>query len=453
MYSLAVRNLLNPILERRSGIYWTNHYYSLVENKLLPKDNIHEIQMEKIKRLVAHAYQNSPFYTSRFDDAGVRVSDIKTPEDLKKIPPLTREDLNCHLDSLTARNIPREDLHVDSTGGSTGLATKFIRNNGCIGIKKASEYRFNNWTGWKPGEKVLYYWPALSDFARVEPLFSVWKKKYITRQLLLYSGRLNERILGEHLAIVESFRPHLMRVFPNSLQIFAEYLLKMHKSLEIPRGIICVGEPLNDYQRKIFEQAFSTSVFNCYVSRECGNIACECEFHNGLHIAEELLFLEISNKDDKGYGDILITDLENFGMPLIRYKIQDASRWVQGDCPCGRKLMRIDVSAARETDFLVSPDDGSLVSGATLIHYVLAEGPKIGRIQIVQDEKDHLLVRMAGEEERNNEEGIVHIRKMIETIFRGKMKVDLEFVDHIPFMPSGKYRFIDRKIPKEEFSG
>ena len=266
-----------------------------------------------------------------------------------------------------------------------------------------------------------------------------------SRYLKLFSGRLNEEILSEHLEAFIKFRPSLIRAFPSSLQKFAKYINEKRAVLPSPKAIICVGEPLLQSQRELFSKIFGCDVFNCYVSRECGNIACECAAHDGLHIAEEMIYLEIENHGKNEFGEILLTDLWNMGMPLIRYKIQDAARFIKGDCSCGKKHRRIGVDAARLSDFLISPVDGSYVSGSTLTHYLLAEGPQIGRVKIIQDKKDHLTIMIAGEE-RFSTKGVEHIKKRLKIIFKGKMYFDFEFVDNIPLLKSGKYSFVERKF-------
>jgi phenylacetate-CoA ligase len=418
-------------------------YRDLSQSQYRDPGALKELQLGKLKKLIVHAYEHTAFYKKRLDQIRLNPYRLNSFEEFKRIPPLTREDLNGSLESMIAQNIDKTELHFDSTGGSTGLATQFARNNGCLGIKKASEYRFNNFAGWSPGEKILYYWPALMDFSAQQKPPVVLKKKLFSRQLALHAGRLNDRILSDHVAYFSKFKPDLVRAFPNSLQIFAEYVLDRKLEFKVKRGVICVGEPLNDYQRQLFRRVFNCDTLNCYVSRECGNIACECENHSGLHVADELLYLEIGNDKEGEIGELIITDLENYGMPLIRYRIQDASKWAKGKCACGRNLMKIDLNAARLTDYLISPHDGAKISGSTLVHYLLAVGPRVGRFKLIQDKADHLLIQMTENFEKNKN-GIDHARTTIDRIFKGAMKIDIEFVEDLPFLESGKYRFVER---------
>lgn len=443
LYSRIHAYSLWPLLERREHLHTGGHLGFLKAGAGLTLEQLRTYQLGKLKLLLRHAYDNTIFYKRRFDQIGFHPDDLSSLEDLKKIPPVTRQDLNEHLEDMIARNISEKERHYASTGGSTGLATRFARDNGCLSIKKAAEYRFNTWMGWKPGDKILYYWPALTDFSSEGSKTNCYKSLLLYRSLRLFAGRLNEKILAEHVRKYIAFKPSLIRAFPSALQRFAEYALNSGVSLPEPRGIITVGEPLIETQRNLFRDIFHSDVFNCYVSRECGNIGCECPAHNGMHIAEEMVYLEIEARKEGEFGEILLTDLWNMGMPLIRYRIQDAAKWVDGFCSCGRQHRRIGVEAARISDFLISPINDSYISGATLLHYLLAEGPQIGRVKLLQDAKDHLNIIIAGDKV-SSQAGVKHIKSKLEIIFEGSMKVDFTFVEEIPLLPSGKYQFVQR---------
>ena len=444
-FSIIHRNIIWPLVEHRNNIKTKRDLLFLSTSENWSQDEILHFQLKRLKNILHHAYDNTSFYKERFDKFGLKPNDIKLLEDFKQIPPVTRDDLNNHLDKMIAKNISEENRFFSTTGGSTGIATRFAIDNKCLGIKKASEYRFNTWAGWKPGEKILAYWPALADFDANVTQQVTLKNLLYSRHLKLFSGRLNEKILSEHLKAYIKFRPSLIRAFPSALQKFAEYLKDKGTNLPQPKAIICVGEPLLESQRTLFKNVFGCGVYNCYVSRECGNIACECPAHEGLHIAEEMIYLEIENQGEDGFGKILITDLWNMGMPFIRYEIQDAARFIKGNCSCGKKHRRIGVDAARLSDFLISPVDGSYVSGSTLIHYLLAEGPQVGRVKLVQDANDHISILMTGDEE-SNRKSVDHIKARLNTVFKGKMKLHFEYVDEIPLLNSGKYSFVERKF-------
>lgn len=446
LFSKIHSKIIWSIVEHRNGILTKKHLDYLILSEKWSHDKIKQFQLERIKVIVRHAFENCSFYKNHFNKIKLTPDDINSFKDFNKIPPVTREDLNMHLDDMIAKNVNEKERHSSTTGGSTGVATRFIRDNACLAIKKASEYRFNTWAGWKPGEKILAYWPALADFSGSKNSRGEFAISLLySRHLKLYAGKLNEKILSEHVKTFKKFCPHLVRAFPSALERFAMFVEGSGLSIPQPKAVICVGEPLMESQRALFKKVFGCDVYNCYVSRECGNIACECSFHSGLHVAEELIYLEIDSPNTGEVGEVFLTDLWNVGMPLIRYKIQDAAKWEIDDCSCGKPHKKIGVNAARLSNFLISPVDGSYVSGSTLTHYLLAEGPQVGRVKLVQDANDHILVMMTGDEE-SNRKSVEHIKNRLNVIFKGKMKLDFEYVDKIPLLNSGKYSFVERKF-------
>jgi len=346
LYSKVHSVLVRPFWERRNGLGTREHLRFLMKSELWSEARLRSYQIERLRLVLRHAYEHTQFYKKRFNEAGFNPYEVDSFDPLKRIPPVTRQDLNDSLKDMIADTIPENERHFDATGGSTGLPTKFARDNACLSIKKASEYRFNMWAGWNPGEKILAYWPALTDFSGDEKKGYEVRSLLYTRNLKLFSGQLNEKILSDHVQAFRWFRPHLIRAFPSALQRFAEYVSQLEVVLPRPKAIICVGEPLLQSQRAIFSKVFGCDVFNCYVSRECGNIACECSAHDGLHIAEELVYLEIENQGKGEFGEIFLTDLWNMGMPLIRYRIQDAAKWLKGDITgqLARRNLELDAS-------------------------------------------------------------------------------------------------------------
>lgn len=453
MYSSIYRTLILPLWELKQKRHTRHSLQQLKANARLSRAQVQACQFQKLKSIIQHAYDHTKYYRQVFDALGCTPASLTTIADLGRLPFVTREILNDRHKDMIADTYAPNEIHYDATGGSSGLTTRFARDNACLAIKKAAEYRFNGFTGWKPGEKILYYWPALKDFARTGSPRSLLKNQLLTREILLYAGKLNPEVLSEHVQILQRFKPALIRCFPSALQQLAEYCKEQAIRLPVSRGIISVGEPLLDSQRVIFQEIFCAPAYNCYVSRETGNMACECNQHNGLHVADDMVFIEVVNPDINGMGEIAVTDLTNYGMPLIRYRIQDACRIPNKACPCGSNFTRIDLSGARLTDYFIAPTDNSFISGASLVHYLLAEGSGLGRMQLVQDAQDHILVRIA-DNEQNCSEGMQQIRTKIDAMFKGSMRTDFEFVESIPFLASGKYCFAKRtftpsKTPKD----
>ncbi|OHB73452.1 MAG: hypothetical protein A2V70_06775 [Planctomycetes bacterium RBG_13_63_9] len=445
LFSRLVKHVAFPLNELREGTRVLPLLRRLEATQYADAESLHRLRLEKLRALLQHAYHNTIFHRRRFDEAGIRPEDVREFDDLRLLPPMSKGDIVRHQRELVARNLPPAQLRRTATGGSTGTHTPFVRDKDCYDVKRAAEFRFNQWIGWHVGEKVAVVWPAIQDVYGPETLKAKLRHMFVDRHVLFYAGQLDERLMGQIAGRLHRFAPSLIRTFPNTLAILSKYIRDATRYRIRPKGIWSSGEPLLPSQRALFEEVFQCPVFNCYAARECGHAASECEAHDGLHINAECLHLEFEMHGkpvpagEPGY--LLITDFDNLGMPFIRYQIEDIGVPLAGSCRCGRSLPRMDVCAGRVSDFVRSPHDGSLVSGAILVHDLVAEGPDVGQLQVVQDAEDHLILRI-----NRGSRGVLgatetqHVRNVIDRVFHGAMRLTIVPVQSIPREKSGKHR-------------
>jgi phenylacetate-CoA ligase len=213
---------------------------------------------------------------------------------------------------------------------------------------------------------------------------------------------------------------------------------------------------LEDEGRDVIERVFGCRVFNRYGCREVSVIASECSAHSGLHVMAEGLFVEIETSTGPArpgeVGSILITDLLNLAMPLIRYRVGDMGAWARGDCPCGRNLPRLERLAGRVTDFLVG-SDGQLVSGAALTINLVAKRPSLGQVQIRQSRAGEAVFRVVPGPGFDEQADADFLRRAARQYLGQAAMVTLEVVDEVPATLSGKYLFSQSSVPLELLAG
>ena len=176
-----------------------------------------------------------------------------------------------------------------------------------------------------------------------------------------------------------------------------------------------------------------------------------------MHINAESLYVETVPPQDtqsfeyseKGTGEIVVTDLLNYGMPLIRYKMGDMGILADELCACGRGLPLLKNIVGRTSDIFYTPDKKRVTAGS-LVLYLVDEAPGlIGQAQIVQDKLDHLIIRMTNNPPPKREIK-EYQRKVVKRLFGEKMKVSFETVTEIPIEKSGKYLFTKCLLSKDE---
>ena len=210
-------------------------------------------------------------------------------------------------------------------------------------------------------------------------------------------------------------------------------------------NVVCAAERLFPSDREAIVTAFGKNVFETYGSREVMLIAAECDAHDGMHVSMENLLVELVVREDGRErpaeigetGEVILTDLHNYGMPFVRYASGDlAVSRGRAPCPCGRNLVRIGPVEGRVTETLLDADGGR-ISGLLFAVVLTLLGESLRATQIVQHRDRSVTVRV--ECDWLSAETEAQLRAYIEPYLRG---LPLRFVrvDTLALDPSGKRR-------------
>jgi phenylacetate-CoA ligase len=452
MIRQVVKHVTFPLVARREGLGGImRHLASLEESQFWPPERIHGLQLRRLGRLLVHAYENTDFYKKRFDEAGFNPYAFRHADELLKIPTLTKEQIRANVRELTARTIPQSRLHHAETGGTSDVKMRFVRDNACLPAKEAALYRFNRWAGWDFGDYLGMVWPAHQDLMGRGTWKSRLRNELYQRNLLFPAAVIDDSACEAYLRRLEKKRPAAILAFCSPIYELARYMQRTGRDGCRVNGLITTGEPLYDHQRKLVSEMFHCDILDSYRTREAGPMAQECPAHQGMHINAECLYVELENSrplagSSERAGSVVVTDLLNYGMPFIRYHMADMAVMSKKTCPCGRGLPLIDRVVGRALDVFVTPD-GGLVSTIALVMYMVNAAPGFfGRMQIIQDARDHLTVKMT-RDPMPGPEVMNHQRDVAALIFGPRMRMTYEFVDDIPSEKSGKYLFARRLIP------
>ena len=360
-------------------------------------EDLKGLQLRRLKVRLDHAYRHCRFYRDRWDAVGLVPSDIQSLKDLSSLPILTKTDIQQQREAMIADDCPRSQMFLDHTGGSSGAPIAYYQSIDVDLSRKAGTKRHNRWAGYRVGDKIAMVWGAPRDIAN-----QGWKPRLrnllLDRTLVLDTGHLTEAKVLAFSHRLKRFRPKIIIGYARSLAHVARFMRETGELAYQPESIITSAEVLEDDDRQLIEDVFGCPVFDRYGCREVGVLASECEQHQGLHTMAEGLIIEVVNGGKPAApgetGKLLVTDLLNFAMPLIRYEIGDMAAFDAHPCPCGRGLPRLRQIAGRVTDFVVG-SDGRLVSGVFLATYVVAKRPALGQVQITQDTPGELVYRIA----------------------------------------------------------
>ena len=444
LYPKLVRNVFVPLSLWRAGeLAQTRYLREYERTQFLPTEAIRDLQWRRLRSLLEHAYAQCPFYRARFERGGLTPSDLRGPDDLRALPILEKRDIQEQGDDMVARNWPRGDLIRNQTGGSTGTPVSFYLSKARKCSRAAATLRHNRWAGWRIGDRAAVIWGAPQD-RPPDSRRARLRGALLREPLWLDTGNVTEASLAAFHTELLRYRPRIIQAYARSAVLFARYAQASGLTPHRPHAIVTSAEVLEDDERRLLEDVFGCPVYNRYGCREVSVVASECAAHSGLHVMAEGLYVEIETPNGAAapgeMGSILVTDLLNLAMPLIRYRIGDLGAWASGVCSCGRGLPRLERVAGRVTDFLVG-DDGRLVSGVFLATYVVAQRPSLGQVQIRQHEAGALTYRIKPGRDFNSTGDLEYLRSTTRRYLGERMRIDSELVQELSPEPSGKFLF------------
>lgn len=448
VHPLIRRSIIEPLWAIKSGTPLLRHWRELEESQFLSEKQLRERQWARLKMMVEFAFLNNAYYRRRFQEYGIRLEEIKTPEDLRKAPILTKKEIRGHGEQLISNGFNRSHLMEAKTGGSTGTSLKLYLTEECSELKNACARRHNRWSGWEVGEPVAAVWG--------NPVYPVGLKEKLRDALLsptiyLDTMALTEEAVKKFAADWGRVRPTLLFGHAHSIYLLAKMVLETGIHGIAPKGVISSSMMLLPHERAVIERVFCVKVFDRYGCEEVGLISSECGRHEGMHINIDHLFVEFIKEDGTPaqpgeLGAIVVTDLINKAMPFIRYRIEDMGVPLDRKCPCGRELPMMENVAGRVADFLVKKD-GTRIAGISLIENSLTRIPGIEQMQIVQNDRENIIVNIVPDDHFSSENKRELIRYFSKT-FGSDMQIDLREVPEIQAERNGKYRFSICRVDK-----
>jgi phenylacetate-CoA ligase len=440
--ALLIRRALFPAWVRKNRSARLTYLHDMELTQYLPQDQLREMQWTRFKAMLDYAHRHSAFYRGKLQAAGLTPADVRTFDDLRFVPLTTKTDIQEHLDDLITAPYRDRVLLKDMTGGSTGSPMIFYYDEDRRDSRTAAALRHDRWTGWNIGERIAVLWGAPRDVARPGRWQTRLRDWIIQRALVLDASRIDEAAMAAFCRRLQAYRPRFVLAYANTLAMFAQYVRDAGVMPMRPEAVICSGEFLTEDNRALIESTFGCKVFNRYGSREFSVIASECHIHQGMHVSAENLLVEVVSDDDAGHGaegQIVVTDLRNYAMPMIRYRTMDVGALKAGACRCGRGLPLLDLTGGRVTDFLTAVS-GSRVSGIVMATYGITNIRGVRQVQFVQHRRGAVTARIARGPQWTDESFRLLTEK-VRGLLGMEMIVEAEFVDHIPLEASGKYRF------------
>jgi phenylacetate-CoA ligase len=418
------------------------YYYLYKQTLYWSAERIKEYQLKQLRRILDHAYYNIPYYRKLFNDNGISPQSINDFEDFKKVPHLLRENIKNNLKELTPLYADLKSVYRGSSSGSTGKPISYYIDNNSLSAGKAAMYLGWSLAGWELGDKGLHVWgnPRIVNEQWNKASSKIKDRvmnhyKYPAFRLTEYSQFI------EMLTMIKRKQFRFVDGYMTAIYLLSNYIKEKNITLNKFDYVLTTAETLQDYQRSIIEQTLGP-VYDGYGCSEIEGIANQCKICNNYHVMDPHVIVEYGDSvvGDDGSKEIVVTELDNYIMPFIRYKIGDLA--IEADNNCEINYSAIKKITGRSSDIIKLPDGGSLVVssffGGALMRKI---GDNIKQYQIVKTQHDKIIVRISVNESFKNEDK-KHIHQYIDEYLRDKIHYEVIIVDRIDLPDTGKFKLL-----------
>jgi len=423
----------------------------LRESERWSRDRIEALQLERLRRLVITAYDETTYWRTLMDEHEISPSNIHTLEDLRRFPLLEKSVLRARREQMVWRDEGRR-VQLVHTSGSTNEALQFYTSATREAHINAARMRGHEWGGVRQGEREMYFWGSPIELSRQDRIKQV-------RDWLINDGWTNgfevtpERVAG-YVEYWKRWRPKCIFGYPSTFVLTAK--MAEQQGIDLRRlqdhglkAIFTTSEMLGEVNRKIIGAAFGVPVYDSYGLREAGLIGNECE-HGTMHCTDEQAILETIDphtlQPTDGEGELVVTNIMGLVMPIIRYRTGDIVTLSKDPCPCGRMLSTIKITGGRIADFLVT-DQGKWVVGYSFI-YICRSVEGIVKFQVRQDRIGQIRILLVTDDSFPAD-GAEQVRRAARQRLGSTDEVIVELVDDIKPLPSGKYRPLVSSVTEE----
>lgn len=441
LYTRLAAGVLFPLHERFKGHATVAVRQRLEQSQWWEPERIAQGQLQRLREFLVEIGQRVPYHRELFARLGFDPAGIRSIDDLRRLPTMSKPDMRTHADRLAAEG--HGPLTRLSTGGSSGQPLAFYVGAARTSHDVAAKWRATRWWGVDIGDPEAVLWASPIELGAQDRVRQL--RDAVFRSRLFPAFEMSEARLDEFVQALRRQRPRMLFGYPSALMHLARYAQRRGVDMS---GLGCrvaftTGERLYDEQRQLIGEVFGCPVANGYGGRDAGFVAHECPA-GGMHVMAEDIVVELLGPQGEPVptgvpGEIVVTHLASAEFPFVRYRTGDMAVRDDRRCACGRGLPLLREIQGRSNDFIVAADGTHMQSAA--LTYLLRDLPGIEAFKIVQETlalTRLLLVASPAFDRARVPEIVAGFRRRLGEA----VNVEVSFVDAIPAEKSGKYRYI-----------
>ena len=427
----------------------------LSESQWWDRERFDAHQLERLREHLTYAATEVPYYRELFRKEAIRPDEIKSLQDLRRVPLLEKSAIRREPQGFLLSGKPHRSWTRLFTSGTTGSPLDLFISRESFTRVWSFVFRLRSWAGLSDPifpRRVQFTGRNIVQDDKITDTTVFWRKNVPGNALLMSTTHLSQETVPRYVEAMKRFEPELIDGYPSAILIVARISGSLGLELPKPLAVITSAETLFPEDRREIESAFNCRVFNQYASSDTGAFMCDCE-HGHLHINPEFGICEVLDPEGKPVsagqeGEIVATSFCNREQVFIRYKIGDSAVAGPTDtCECGRKMPRVDAVTGRLDDTLYIPDRGfvgrfdPIFKGLRGIYeaQIIHESPNLLRVRLIPDPTW----------DRYAEDLLVgHLREKV----GHTVAIRVESVREIPRGPNGKFRSVI-SLCKDDYPG
>lgn len=418
-------------------------------------DRVLAIQSERLEKILLYAHRHVPYYTRLLEQHGVVSGQRVRMDRFRDLPFLDKPTIRANFQAITSDEARRLKATPNRTGGSTGEPLEVLLDPAEVRVTGGVVLRlFYEWHGVRPGDPEVKLWGSTRDLFHTERWSLGELRQKVSGITLLNAFQMTPERMEQYIGVLNRLRPAVLRGYSSNLYELAQFAHERGLAVHPPGRVFSSAGTLYPHLRARMEKVYGCRVFNHYGSREVHSVAMECPVADGLHLSAFTHLVEVLDEQGRPCppgvdGDLVITNLLNRAMPLIRYRIGDRGSLAQGTCACGRGLPRLAQVSGRRVDCFWTRDR-RMIPGEYFIYLlgVHIDDNPFRKYQVVQEDFDDVVYRLVLQAGRSLSDDLRQtIVKDTRLVMGERCEVSFELLEDIPPSPSGKYSYSLCRIP------
>ena len=450
--SRAAPNWRRPLIH---AVFRAHHPHVLPELELIhsierSREKIEAVQNQRLETLLLHAWTETEYYREVLEHCGAVRNGRVNLDRFAEIPFLTKKIMREQGARLRAKSLPAgRRAFANRSGGTTGEPVHFWQDNVYWDTTIATRTYHFSMAGKNTGEREMKIWGSERDLFHGTIGLKAKLQNWVYNRRFEQCLHLPEKSMEQIVAHVNEWKPKMLWCYRDGIYALAKYINQRGLDVHAPASVVLGGATVYPFMAEEIARAFRAPVISAYGSREIGAAACECGSGEGHHLATQSHVVEVIDANERPVmdidGELAITPLMNWAMPLIRYRIGDQGRMTHRPCSCGRAFPLLDALSGRILDAMINKKGEHVDGGFVVIVLTyMAELNYVKKFQVIQEADASITVNVVPETPTSlsdHSSDLQFLTEKIQVVMGKDCEVRFQAVSDIPTTASGKYPY------------